>query len=385
MTRLARRFDSEEARDSDSAYAINGDHRPGLLRFFSALRVISGGAAARSGIALMLLALVLVTQIVACGPGGGGGAPVAAPPRVTLALDWTPNTNHTGIYVAQAKGWYGEEGVDLEILPYAEGTTTDQLVSAGRADFGISSEESVVPSRAAGLDIVSVAAILQHNTSALVTLAESGIDRLRELDGKRYAGFGAAYEEPVISTMIRSDGGEGRFQNVTANLYGYDAVKAGQADFVWIFMGWDGVRAEREGTRLNAFYIRDHGVPDYYTPVIVASGKRLGEDPERLRGFMAATARGYEWAIEHPREAADLLIETAPEGTFPDPELVRASQEWLSPRYKEGQQEWGMQTLKMWTAYPRFMHQSGKVADAQGDPATAEPDYDAYFTNDLLP
>lgn len=320
---------------------------------------------------------------VATAPAGAASEGQAA--TVTLALDWTPNTNHTGIYVAQQKGWYEEEGIELQILPYAEGTTTDQLVSSGTADFGISFEESVVLARAAGQDVVSVAAVIQSNTSALVTLKDSGLDRPRKLDGKRYAGYGAPFEEPVISAVIRHDGGKGEFKSVTANLYAYEAVKAGQADFVWIFMGWDGVAAERAGVDLNAFYIKDYGVPDYYTPVIITSGEKIEQDPDVVRRFMAATVRGYEWAIANPEEAADLLIEAAPEGTFPDPELVRASQQWLSPRYKEGQERWGVQDLKVWTEYPRFMYESGKVTDAEGKPLQQEPDYQAYFTNDFLP
>ena len=350
---------------------------------------------------ILALFLTLALLLAACGAGqagaGGVGAATQATPttvgaahsgepsRVTLALDYTPNTNHTGIYVAQQKGWYEEAGIELKILPYAEGANTDQLVSTGKADFGISYEESVVLSRAAGQDVLSLAAVIQHNTSALVTLKESGLDTPRKLDGKRYAGFGAPFEEPVISTMIRHDGGQGTFKAITANLYGYDAVKAGKADFVWIFMGWDGVAAERSGIDLNAFYIKDHGVPDYYTPVIVTSNEKAEADPDTVRRFMRATARGYEYAIEHPRESADLLIQGAPQGSFADPEFVRASQEWLSPRYKEGQQKWGTQDPEVWTEYPRFMYETGKVVGADGKPVKQEPEYEAYFTNEFLP
>lgn len=332
-----------------------------------------------------LLSLLLMVSVLLAGCAGQQAGAGDARTSLTLALDWTPNTNHTGIYVAQQKGWYEEAGVDLKILPYAEGTTTDVLVSGGKADFGISSEESVVLARAAGQDVVSVAAIMQKNTSALVTLKSSGIDSPKELVGKRYAGFGAPFEEPVISTMIEHDGGRGTFKNVTANLYGYEAVKAGQADFVWIFMGWDGVQARRSGLNLNAFYISEHGVPDYYTPVIISSNEQIKADPDAVRAFVSATARGYEWAIEHPDEAADLLVQGAPKGAAPDPVLARESQRWLSPRYKEGAETWGTQELAKWTEYPRFMYRTGKVTDAAGKPVREEPDYEAYFTNEYLP
>lgn len=321
-------------------------------------------------------------------PSATAAATTAAPVKpvkVTLALDWTPNTNHTGFYVAQQKGWYREAGIDLQILPYSESTSTDLLVSNGKADFGISFVESVVLARAAGEDVVSTAAIVQHNTSALVTLKKSGLDRPIKLDGKRYAGFGTPFEQPVISDMIRCDGGKGQFKSVTANLYGYAAVKAGQADFVWIYMGWEGIQAKREGVDLNVFYVNKYCVPDYPSPVIITSGKKLKQDPEVVKRFMAATARGYEYAIANPGEAAGLLIKGAPQGTFPDPGLVKESQQWLSPKYKEGQQKWGVQTAKGWTEYPRFMFKTGRVTDARGKPVKQEPDYSSYYTNDYLP
>lgn len=350
----------------------------------------------------MCLLIAFTLLLVACGSNPAatptqprrGASPTGTPnattrpaTKVTLALDWTPNTNHTGIYVAQAKGWYREQGIDLQILPFAEGTTTETLVSNGKADFGISFEESVVTSRAAGQDVISIAAVIGTNTSALVTLKNSGLDRPRELDGKRYAGYGAPFEAPVISSVIKADGGKGEFKSVTANLYAYDAVKAGQADFVWIFMGWDGIAAKRAGVPLNSFYIKDYGVPDYYTPVIITSNKRIQSDPDTVRRFMAATARGYEWAIEHPSEAADLLIGAAPKGTFSDPGLVKESQAWLSPKYKgaTANARWGVQDPKVWTDYPRFMYGTGKVTDAAGKPLSEAPEPDTYFTNEFLP
>ncbi|MEJ7653037.1 MAG: ABC transporter substrate-binding protein [Chloroflexia bacterium] len=273
----------------------------------------------------------------------------------------------------------------LRILPYAEGTSTDLLVATGRADVGVSFEESVVQTRAKNQDVVSIAAVIQKNTSALVVANRSGVSRPRELDDKRYAGFGAAFEQPMIERVIKCDGGEGKYRSITANLFGYQAVKSGQADFVWIYMGWEGVQAEREGLDLNAFYINQHCIPDYYTPVLIASGKGVEQNADALRRFLAATARGYEFGVEDPEEAARLLVQAAPKGTFPDPGLVTASQKWLAPKYSEGQERWGVQTLQKWTDYPRFMYGTGKVTDASGKPTADEPDYEAYFTNDLLP
>ncbi|HEU5230381.1 MAG TPA: ABC transporter substrate-binding protein, partial [Ktedonobacteraceae bacterium] len=161
--------------------------------------------------------LLVFTLISACGGGTGSQGQQQLTP-MTLALDWTPNTNHTGIYVALAKNWYRDQGIDLKLLPYSASISPDTLVATGKADVGIGFTESVVADAAVGQPVVSIAAIIQHNTSALVTLASSGITRPRDLDGKVYGGFGAPYENAVVGQVIKDDGGKGTFKNVTLNV-----------------------------------------------------------------------------------------------------------------------------------------------------------------------
>ena len=305
--------------------------------------------------------------------------------KVRLALDWTPNTNHTGFYVAQQKGWYREQGIDLQILPYSDAASPDALVAAGQADFAISFVEQVVIDRVTDLPVKSVAALVQHNTSALVTLKESGLDRPAKLEGKRYAGFGSPYEEPVIAQVIKQDGGAtGKIENITTNTGGLQALEAKQADFVWIYLGWEGLQAKHDGVALNTFLIKDYGVPDYPSPVLITSEAFLKDHADVGRRFMAATSRGFQLAISDPTAAADLLIAGNPPGTFPDPSLVRESAAYLAGQYQAEAPRWGEQTLQTWSGYPKFMLETGKLEDANHKPVTTL-DYAAMFTNDLLP
>lgn len=316
------------------------------------------------------------------------GAAVPSTPKqlttMTLALDWTPNTNHTGIYVAQAKGWYRDQGIDLKLLPYSSSVSPDTLVSNGKADVGISFTESIVADMAAGQPVVSIGAIAQHNTSALVTLASSGLNSPRDLDGKTYGGFGAPYENPVVSEIIKHDGGQGTFKNVTLDVGAMDALKAHRIDFVWVYQGWEVIQAQREGIKLNVFPIVDYGVADYYTPVIISSPNETKQKPDLLKRFMAATAQGYEFARTNAQAAAQMLIDQAPKGTFPDPGLVTASQEYLSPRYADTGRKWGLQDASAWHGYPEFILKAGGVTDASGKPVTSL-DIDALYTNQFLP
>mgnify|MGYP001570667929 FL=1 len=302
---------------------------------------------------------------------------------LSIAFDWTPNTNHTGIYVALAKNWYAEEGIDLKILPYSDSVSTDVLVNAGTVDLGISSTEAITADMAAGAPVVSVAAIIAHNTSSLAVLKDSDITRPAQLEGKIYGGYGAPFEEPVIGTMIRTDGGTGAFENVTLNMDPLEALRTKRIDFSWIFDAWQGVAAKRAGVVLTTFPINQYGIPDYSTPDIITSPDTLKEKKDALKRFMKATARGYEYARTHPRESAQMLIDAAPAGTFPDEGLVFESQEYLSPRYADIGKPWGVQAAASWRDYPAFMIANKAVFDASGKPVSAI-DFDSLYTNELF-
>lgn len=308
-------------------------------------------------------------------------APLREP--LSIVFDWTPNTNHTGIYVALHEKWYEKEGIDLKILPYPESVSPDVLVHAGAADLGISSTEAVVADAAAGAPVVSIAAIIAHNTSSFAVRRDSGITRPAQLEGKIYGGYGAPYEEPVISTIIKNDGGKGTFKNITLGVDTLEALRSKRIDFAWIFDGWQGVAAKREGLELTTFSGSDYGIPDYSTPNIITSPKTLEKKKELLRKFMRATTRGYEYARMHPRESAQMLLDTASAGTFPDPELVFDSQEYLSPRYADVRRPWGVQTKESWHDYPAFMLENGSVFDASGKPVS-ELDLESLYTNELF-
>lgn len=303
--------------------------------------------------------------------------------KMQLALDWTPNTNHTGIYVALKNGWYKDQGIDLTLLPYSSSVSPDVLVSSGKADVGISSTESIVADAAVNQPVVSIAAIMQHNTSALVTLKSSGITRPSQLDGKTYGGFGAPYESAVVGEIIKHDGGKGTFKNVTLSVDAMQALQSKRVDFAWVFEGWEVIQAQRQGTQLNVFPITDYGVADYYTPNIISSPSEIQQKPDLLRRFMAATEQGYNYARTHVQESAQDLITVAPKGTFPDTGLVLQSQQYLSPRYVDNGRKWGMQDAASWHGYPEFILNSGGVQDASGK-TVKSLNFDAMYTNKFL-
>jgi len=240
------------------------------------------------------------TSTAASEPAGTSASEAAT---IRFALDWTPNTNHTGLYVAQAEGYFEEAGINVEILPY-NATSPDILVGTGAAEFGISFHASMTFSRAAGSPIKSVMAVLQHDATGIGVRADrDDIASPKDLDGMTYAGFGAPGEKETMAQVIKNDGGEGEFDVVTLSTAAYEAVYAGEADFTEPFYTWEGIEAELRGTPFKIFRPQDYGFPDEYTVVVIGNEPWMAQNEDVTRRFIGALQRGYEFAMENPEES----------------------------------------------------------------------------------
>lgn len=323
-------------------------------------------------------------SVMASGHPIGPSAPIV-PATVRLALDWTPNTNHTGFFVARANGWYRDGAIDLRILPYAS-ATPETLLAAHQADCGISFQDSMTFAVAAGADIVSVAAILQKTASAIGVLADGPIQRPRDLDGKTYAGFGYPNEAPTLKAVIRADGGRGEFATAMLDAAAYEALYSRKADFTIPFTAWEGVEAGLRGITLRYFPFADYGFPEFYQVVLACDRQWLEKDPEAARRFVTATVRGFQFAAEQPAAAAAILVAENPGVFDANRELPPASQRFLADGgyLVDASGTFGTQTLERWTAYSAFLYEQGLLVDGAGKPLAAPPDYGRLFTNDFL-
>ena len=242
--------------------------------------------------------------------------------EVSIALDWTLNTNHVGLIVARDRGLYEAAGLEVDILPYSDSAST-ALLAAGVTDFAYMTSLGFMSARAAGADITALWATMQHETGRVVYNSDNPeITRPADLTGKTYAGFGSAWEHALISTMIRTDGGEPSYGTVTLGTGAYEALANGAADFTLEVATWEGVNSTLLGRRQSSFAYEDYGIPDQQNGYIGTSGALLAEQPDLVARFMEATHEGYAWAAEHPQEAAEILIAA---GDFPNPALVRGS------------------------------------------------------------
>jgi ABC-type nitrate/sulfonate/bicarbonate transport system substrate-binding protein len=321
---------------------------------------------------ILLLSFALLLGLTACGG--------EQEQTVTVVLDWTPNTNHTGIYVALANGYFEEAGLDVQVVqPPEDGAVT--LVASGKAQFGVSFQDSLAPAFAGDspMPVTAVAAIIQHNTSGIVSRAGEGMDTPRGLEGKKYATWDLDVEKATIRDVMAADGGNFDLVELIPSTVTDEvsALQSGSVDAIWIFYGWAGVACEVAELDIDYFEFADiDPVFDYYTPVLIGSNAWLEENPDAARAFLAALSKGYTYAAEHPAEAADILMEAAPE-LKSNSALVYASQEYLAGEYIADASRWGEFDGERWAAFFNWLNEND-LMEAKIDP-------DFGYTNDYLP
>ncbi|MFC4103676.1 ABC transporter substrate-binding protein [Paenibacillus xanthanilyticus] len=295
--------------------------------------------------------------------------------KVKVVLDWTPNTNHTGLYVARDKGFFREQGLDVEIIQPTE-AGADKMIASGAAEFGVSYQEGITQARIQGVPLVSLAAVIQHNTSGFASPADKGIKTPKDFEGKTYGGWGSPAEQAVIESLMQEEQADvSKVNNISIGDADFFTAVKRNIDFAWIYYAWTGVEAELRGEKLNMVYLTDYSDKlDYYTPVLATSEKMIAEKKELVQAFVAGAAEGYQYAIDNPDDAAEVLIKAEPDLNA---ELVRASQKWLSPKYQDDAPRWGEQKLEVWQNYAQWMYDH-KLLDKQLEAEKA-------FTNEFLP
>lgn len=298
--------------------------------------------------------------------------------KITFVLDWTPNTNHTGLYVALEKGYFEEAGLEVEVVqPPEDGA--EVLVAAGKAQFGVSFQDSMASaiSGDTALPITAVAAVIQHNTSGIISRKGEGMDTPKGMENHTYATWNGPIELATLRQVVENDGGDFDKVNLIPSTVTDEvsALKTNSVDSIWIFYAWAGVKTELEGLETDYFAFADiDEVFDYYTPVIISGDKFLEEEPETAKAFLAALSKGYEDAIADPQEAAEILCKAAPEL---DPELVLASQEYLKDQYQAEAEKWGVIDEGRWNAFYQWVNDNALTE--------TEVPLDTAFSNEYLP
>ncbi|MBQ3602573.1 MAG: ABC transporter substrate-binding protein [Clostridia bacterium] len=320
----------------------------------------------------LILSVVIIFSLSACGK--------TEQDKITIVLDWTPNTNHTGIFVAQANGYFEESGLNVEVVQPPEGGA-EALVASGKAQFGVSFQDSLAPAFIGdnAIPVTAVAAVIQHNTSGIISRKGEGMDTPKGLEGKKYATWDLDVEKETIRDVMKADGGNFDLVELIPSTVTDEvsALKSGSVDAIWIFYAWAGIACQTAGLETDYFEFADiNPVFDYYTPVIIGNNAWLDENPETAKAFIAALSKGYTFAVENPKAAADILMEAAPE-LKSNSELVYASQEYLASEYIADASKWGEFDADRWAAFYNWLNEKNLLEDK------INPDFG--FTNEFLP
>lgn len=278
--------------------------------------------------------------------------------KTRVILDWTPNTNHTGLYAALEKGYFKEEGLDVEIIQPSEGSSAT-LIATGQGDFGVSYQEDVTYALTSKdpLPIKAIATIIQDNTSGFASPKTKNITTVKDFEGKTYAGWGSPGEEAVLKLVMSKNGADyTKLRNVSIGNDDFFAATEKNIDMAWIFEGWTGIEAKLRGIELNYIAVKDN------------------ENPEKVKKFLKATEKGYKFAIENPEESAKILLKYAPEL---EEKLVIESQKFLAEKYTGNAEKWGIMKSEVWGNYAKFMKDNGLIEK--------ELMVDDAFTNSFLP
>jgi ABC-type nitrate/sulfonate/bicarbonate transport system substrate-binding protein len=295
--------------------------------------------------------------------------------KITIMLDWFPNTNHSGLYAAKDQGYYAREGLDVNIIQAAEGGNP-QLIAAGKTDFAISYQEEVTIARSQDIPVVAIAAVIQHNTSGFASPVGKNIKTPKDFEGKTYGGWGSPAETAVLKVLMDKYGADfNKVKMVNVGSADFFASMEKGIDFSWIFEGWTGIEAKTKGMDLNFIKLKNEDkVLDYYTPVIITSENKISQNPDLVKKFMKATSQGYDYAINNPDKTAAILLHSVPEL---NKDLVNASQSYLSKEYKSDAPRWGEMKGEVWKNYADFMF-ANKLIDKKIEA-------DKAFSNKFLP
>lgn len=322
----------------------------------------------------VLLALVLLVLVPVITTSGVTAREELTP--VTVSLDWYPNANHAGLFLAQERGAFAAAGLAVEAYMPADPTVVLQTVGAGQDTVGISYQTDVLLARAQGVPVVSVAALVQRPLLGVMSLQEAGITRPRDLVGKTVGYPGIPSQEAFLATMLEHDGAS--LDDVELVNVGFELLPAlisGRLDAVMgAYWTHETILAEREGYAVDLLRVEEWGVPAYYELVLVASEETVARNPDLAQAFLGALQEGYVEAIADPEAALDALAVAAPEM---DRAVESEGLALLAPAWTEGVPVFGAQTPERWQSYASWMTERGLIP-ADLDPAAA-------FTTELLP
>jgi putative hydroxymethylpyrimidine transport system substrate-binding protein len=327
-------------------------------------------------LAALLALLTLALGLAACGEKSEDGGSEAQP--LSLTLDFYPNADHAGIYMAQKLGYFEEAGLDVSIETPSDPAAPLKLVAAGQSDLAISYEPEVALAREQGLDVVAVAALVNRPLTSLIWLGKSGVKGVGDLKGKTVATAGIPYQKAFLKTILdRARLSPADVKEVNVGFGLLPALLSGSAEaMLGGYSNVEGVDLRQRGKDPVVTPVDQLGVPTYDELVLVANRKSLEADPDRVRLFLAALQRGTEAAVKQPDAATKAILEA---NTGLDPKLTEAEVEATLPLLgaRASGQPYGYMDPAEWSTFAGWMRDNGLIEPL--------PQAGELLSNDYLP
>ncbi len=237
----------------------------------------------------------------------------AAEKKLTLMLDWFVNPNHGPIVIAHERGYFAEQGIEVEIQEPADPSTPAKLVAAGRVDLAVSYQPSLTIDVAAGLPLVRASTLIATPLNTLMVLDNGKYDSLANLKGKKIGIAIAGNEEATISTMLAQE--NVKFSEVEIINIGWalsSSLASGKVDAIWGGLrNFETNQLDIEGYKAKAYFPEEHGVPTYDELVFVANAKTF--DKDAIAAFNKALEQATTYIVNHPEDSWKQFVAYAPD------------------------------------------------------------------------
>jgi len=270
--------------------------------------------------------------------------------KVTIMLDWYPNAVHSLLFVAKEKGYFKEQGLDVDIKMPADTNDPLKLVAANQVDMAISYQPEVLVARGENIPVKSFAALVRHPLNQLMVPANGPIKSPKDLEGKTIGYPSIPLDEAIVQTMVKSDGGNP--QKIKMVDVGWDLIPAMATKktnaLIGGYINHEKLLLEKEGHPILALNPKEYGVPDYYELVLVGSEKGLKEKPEVFKKFMAAITKGQKYVQENPEKGLSILLKNADKSSPLDKDVETKSLQILLPLMDAKEKAFGYQDPQTW-------------------------------------
>lgn len=280
-----------------------------------------------------------------------------------IVLDWYPNAVHSFIYVAMEKGYYEEEGLNVNVQFPSNTNDAISLTAAGQADAGLYYQTNTVSTAAnQNIPIKVIGTVVQHPLNIVMSMGESGINGAKDLKGKTVGYPGTPDNEVFIKAMMEHNGL--KYEDVTMQDVGFDlntALITGNVDaIIGGYINHEYPTLLQEGYDVTYFDITDEGIPDYEELVLVTGEKQIEEESDKLEAFIRASKKGFEDMKKDPQAALDTLLKYQDKGNYPlDPEIEKASMEILLPLMESDEQAFLTVNEQSWTDTIDWLNEQG--------------------------